>query len=210
MAAGARLFLHIGQEDIEGMVVNTELAPSAPINQIQYTSKPMDLLISYSWGRFYPARNEAVRILRRLGDDEAVVEWTAVDGIAVANTSLDNREVIRKCRELLRSSEEQFQFAVKWIPVDYWCSTDLDAIKKVIEDRVVGRIQPEETWAMKVHKRRWQSYHMNDIVAYLAPSIDRRVNLTSPDKIVWVDVVGRETAISVLKPEDIFSAVLEL
>jgi tRNA acetyltransferase TAN1 len=170
----------------------------------------MDLLISYSWGRFYRARNEARRILKRMGDSHPSVEWSAVYGIAVAHTSLNNREVINQCRELLNSSTEPFDFAVKWVPVDYWCRTNLDAIRQVIETQVTPRIQPEERWAMEVHKRRWQLYHTADIVAYLAPAIDRKVDLTHPDKIVWVDVIGRETAISILTPEEIFSAVLEL
>lgn len=169
----------------------------------------MALLISFPWGRFYKTRNEAERILRKMGDDFPRVEWTAVEGIAVAYTHLDNREVISKCRELWRHSEASFNFAVKWVPVDYWCATDLDAMKQLIEDKVLARIGPEETWGMIVHRRRWQVYHTAEIVAYLAPSIDRKVDLHQPEKIVWVDVVGPKTVISVLKPEDIFSVILE-
>ena len=104
----------------------------------------MDLLISFQWGHFYRTRREAERILKRLGDNQPRVKWTAVDGIAVAHTSLDNREVITRCRELLRNSEEDFEFAVKWIPVDYWCETNLDAMKQVIEGQVLARIQSTE------------------------------------------------------------------
>ena len=170
----------------------------------------MDLLISFSWGRFYQTRKEAKRILKHLGDDHPMVEWTAVDGIAIAHTSLDNRQVISQCWELQRNSEASFEFAVKWIPVDYWCETDLTAMKRVIEENIRARIEPTETWAMKVHKRRWQVYHTADIVAYLAPNINQTVNLNDPDKIVWIDVLGDKTAISLLKPEDIFSVVQEL
>lgn len=147
-------------------------------------------------------------MLRRLGDDQATMEWTVVNGISVLHTALDGRQVIAKCRALLREGEVAFEFAVKWVPVDHWCDTDLDAMKLVIEDHVTGRIAPTETWAMKVHKRRWQTYHTDEIVDYLAPSIDRPVDLTVPDKIVWVDVIGRNTAVSVLRPEEIFSSIL--
>ena len=169
----------------------------------------MDLLISFQWGRFYPMRRELVRIFKKLGDNHPVVEWTAVDGIAVAHTFLNNREVVQKCRELLHATEASFEFAVKWVPVDYWCDTDLDEIKHVLDKHANKVIRPDETWAMRVHKRRWQRYHKAEIVAYLAPSIDRRVNLTNPDKIVWIDIIGRRTAVSILEPNDIFSVVLE-
>ena len=62
---------------------------------------------------------------------------------------------------------------------------------------------------MKVKKRRWQRYHTAEVIAYLAPSIDRKVDLNNPDKIVWIDVIGRNTAIAVLNPQDIFSVILE-
>ena len=169
----------------------------------------MDLLISFPWGRFYPARREAVRILTRMGDERPVLKWTSVEGIAIAHTHLESRGVIHKCHELARSGEEKFAFAVKWVPVDDWCNTSLDAMKQLIEEKVCVQIQAQETWAMQVHKRRWQQFHTADIVAYLAPTIDRKVDLSNPDKIVWVDVIGRQTAISVLTPGDIFSVVCE-
>ncbi len=130
-------------------------------------------------------------------------------GIAVAHTSLDNRQVIRQCRELLQQGKSHFDFAVKWVPVDYWCWTDLDTIKQLIDEKVLPRIQPEETWAMQVNKRRWQTYHTIDIVTALAADIDRKVNLSHPDKIVWIDIIGNDTAVSVLKSDEIFSVILE-
>jgi tRNA(Ser,Leu) C12 N-acetylase TAN1 len=50
---------------------------------------------------------------------------------------------------------------------------------------------------------------MANIIAHLAPSIDRKVDLNNPDKIVWIDLLGCHTAIAVLKPEEIFSVILE-
>ena len=168
-----------------------------------------DILVSYPWGRFYPARREALRALTTLGDPHASMRWTFVMGIAVLHTSLDTRQVVHRCRELLHERKISFDFAVKWVPVDYWCWTELESIKQVIDQQVRPRIQPEETWAMQVHKRRWQTYHTIEIVTTLAADIDRKVNLSHPDKIVWVDVIGNETAISLLKPDEIFSVICE-
>lgn len=144
-----------------------------------------------------------------LGDPYATMGWTFVMGIAVAHTSLDTRQVIRQCRELYHQGKIHFDFAVKWVPVDYWCWTDLDTIKQLIDVKVLPRIHPEETWAMQVNKRRWQTYHTIDIVTALASDIDRKVNLSHPDKIVWIDIIGNDTAISVLDPNEIFSVILE-
>ncbi len=166
----------------------------------------MDLLVSYSWSHFYLAKPEIIRILKRLGDPDSLVEKTDVMGIAVVHTCLDNREVIKRCRTLWESEPlDSFEFAIKWVPVDYWCETDLNAMKQVIDGNIKERIERNQTWSMKVQKRRWQLYHTIEITEYLAADIERKVSLSHPDRIVWVDVVGRQTAISLLRPDEIFS-----
>ena len=91
----------------------------------------MDLLISYSWSHFSQARNEAVRLLKRFRDPNPSVEKMGFPGIAVARSVLDNRTVVKKCHELFLS-EPAFEFTLKWVPVDDWCETDLDAMKRLI------------------------------------------------------------------------------
>ena len=168
-------------------------------------ASPMDLLVSYSWHHFHQASREAIHILQRFGDPHPQVDKTAVWGIAVAHTCLDNRAVTAHCRELHAAEPEAFQWTVKWLPVDYWCETDLDAMKKLIDYQIKIRLATEATWAMQVQKRRWQKYHSIEIVEYLAAAIDNKVDLDNPDYIIWVDVIGRDTAISLLRPDDIFS-----
>jgi tRNA(Ser,Leu) C12 N-acetylase TAN1 len=166
----------------------------------------MDLLISYSWGQFYRVKPEVIRILKGFGDPVPVVEKSAVLGIAIAHTSLNNREVIQRCRTLWKEQPlDSFEFAVKWVPVDHWCLTDLEAMKRLIDHKISAQIGQGQTWSMKVHKRRWQQYHTNEIVEKLAADIDRKVDLSKPDLIVWVDIVGDRTAVSLLKPDEIFS-----
>lgn len=145
--------------------------------------------------------------MRKLGDPDAGMRWTTVEGIAIVHTDLDPRQVVAGCHDLLCRGEEPFAFAVKWVPVDEWAPTDLDAIKAVIEQKLAPRIGPDETWAMQVEKRRWQRYHTADIVAHLAPAIHRQVDLSHPDKILRVDVIDARTALAVLRPDEIFSAV---
>lgn len=166
----------------------------------------MDLLVSYPWGKYQRARSEIRKLLDRFGDPHPRVEKTGTIGIAIAHTELDNRTVIQRCHALRESEPlDAFEFTIKWVPVDYWCSTDLDAMKEVIDHKIKQHIGENQTWGMRVHKRRWQRYHSIEIVEYLAADIPRKVNLRNPDWIVWVDVIGRQTAISLLRPEEIFS-----
>jgi len=163
-----------------------------------------DLLVSYSWGGFGRTKQEVLRILKALGDPDPWVKKSDVRGIAIARTSLDNREVIRRCHELWNGPAPPFQFAIKWVPADHWCATSLDAIKRLV-DELAPQIGAQQTWGMKVYKRRWQQYHTGEIVAQLADGIDRKVDLEHPDWLLWVDILGRETAVTLLRPDEIFS-----
>jgi tRNA(Ser,Leu) C12 N-acetylase TAN1 len=91
------------------------------------------------------------------------------------------------------------------VPVDFWCETSLDSIKKVIDDHILSEIGEDETWGMKVEKRGWRQYHTMEIIERLAANINRKVNLNNPDKLVRVDILGQRTAISLLKPGETFS-----
>ena len=53
--------------------------------------------------------------------------------------------------------------------------------------------------------RCWQQYYTIEIVEYLAADIEKKVDLGNPDWILWVDVIGRETALSLLRPDESFS-----
>ena len=171
----------------------------------------MDLLISYSWGQYPRAKPEIIHTLQSFGDPVPRVEKTIVMGIAIAHTTLNNREVIRRCHALWREQpQDSFEFALKWVPVDHWCHTDLETIKWLIDHKISAQIGQEQSWGMKVYKRRWQKYHTIEIIEQLAPDIDQKVDLDRPDLLLWVDVIGNRTALSLLKPEEIFSIGLSL
>jgi tRNA(Ser,Leu) C12 N-acetylase TAN1 len=165
----------------------------------------MDLLVSYSWHQFFRAKNEIVHLLHRFGDLEPEVEKSSVWGIAIVHSGLDNRQVIQQCRQLFDAEPQAFQWAVKWLPVDYWCHTDLASIKQTIDEHIKQQIGENQTWGMKVKKRRWGKYHTIEIIHVLAAGIDTKVDLNNPDRLIWVDVVGRRTAVSLLASEDVFT-----
>lgn len=165
----------------------------------------MDLLVSYP-RRFYgPAKREIGRILERFGDAGPLVEKSGIPGICVVRTRLDNRQVIARCAALCLAEPQSLRFAIKWVPVDYWCEKDLGAIERLVKERIAPRIGAQESWAMKVEKRGWSRYHTADIIRRLAESIDRRVNLKAPDKLVRIDILGAAVAASVLRHGEIFS-----
>ncbi len=186
-----------------GTRVNRQAAPPEVGSEV----RTADLIVSYPGKQFSRAKGEILRTLRLFGDPDPWVIRTSVWGIAIALTRLDNRDVIRRCQALFREAPvNSFRFAIKWVPVDHWSETDLPSIRDIIEQRITPNIGTHETWAMRVHKRRWERYHTGEIVVELARAVPRKVDLSHPDWLVWVDVLGNRTAVSLLRPADIFSA----
>jgi 2-dehydropantoate 2-reductase len=164
-----------------------------------------DLLVSYPRSLYGPARREIERLLARFGDRTPGVEKSGIPGICVVHSRLDPRQVVAQCAALCGSEPAAFRFTLKWVPVDYWCEKNLDAMQALLAERVAPRIAPHETWAMQVEKRGWAEYHTAQIIERLAEAIDRRVSLKAPDKLVRLDILARAVAVSVLRPGEVFS-----
>jgi len=91
------------------------------------------------------------------------------------------------------------------VPVDLWTNSDIESLKTAVA-QVKDKIEHGERWRMTVEKRRYTFYHKIDIIKALAELIDEKVDLKNPDKILRIDIIGKYAGISVLSPQEIFSA----
>jgi tRNA(Ser,Leu) C12 N-acetylase TAN1 len=164
----------------------------------------VNLLVSSSWRGLRAARREIRELLRALGDERPTIERTLAKGIIGVRTSLEPRAVIRELRAIFERDPGRFQFTSKWAPIDLWAGSDLASLGQAVT-RLRERIGKGETWRMTVEKRRYTRHHRIEVITALAQLIDERVDLTHPDKIVKIDLIGDRAALAVLKPEEIFS-----
>jgi tRNA(Ser,Leu) C12 N-acetylase TAN1 len=163
-----------------------------------------NLLVSRSRGGYPRARREILAILKALGDERPTVSRTLVRGLIGVKTSLAPRDVVRELRALQGTNPLLVQYTCKWLPVDAWGSSDVEAMKEAIH-RLRDRIEPTETWRMTLEKRRYTPHHQMELIRILAEPIAAKVDLVHPDKILRVDILGLQAAMSVLTPNDIFS-----
>ncbi len=164
-----------------------------------------NLLVSCPWAASYGARREITQLLQQLGDQLPQVRRTAARGIIGVKTSLDPREVVHALQELYRREPTLFQYTLKWVPVDHWTRSDIESMKAAVEF-VKDRIRRGERWRMTVEKRRYTLHHKIGIIRELAQLIDEKVDLTRPDKILRIDIIGKYAGITVLSPQELFSA----
>ena len=167
-----------------------------------------NLIVTTRRGEESEACSEVWSILRDLGDDEPVVERSPVSGLIFVWTRLNPFEVVEKFREILRRSPWELRYTNRVIPIERNVPTDIQAIKQAVME-LVGKIAPGETFRVTVEKR-FTNLRSMDIIRAVAEDVDRKVDLENPDKIILVEVVGKVTGVSVLRPSDVLSVKKEL
>ncbi|HJW65522.1 MAG TPA: THUMP domain-containing protein [Candidatus Bathyarchaeia archaeon] len=142
-----------------------------------------------------------------LGDQLAEASKTGVRGLIVARTALNPCEVIEKFKAILHERPYEFRYALRILPIEKVVATELEAIETVAADLASG-IGEYETFRITVEKR-FTTLHAQEIVEAVATRIDRRVNLDNPDKVLLIEIVGKFTGVSVIKPDLVLSVPKE-
>lgn len=166
-----------------------------------------NLLISTSRGNENNACSEIWFLLGELGDREAIVDKTEIAGLVVAKTNLDPFKAIEGLRKLLKERPQEFRYVLKVVPIEIVVKTRIEEIKKAVE-RLNHKILENEAFRVTVEKRH-SEISSKDIIKAAAENLDRKVDLNNPDKIILIEVLGRLTGVSVIKPQDILSIMKE-
>lgn len=166
-----------------------------------------NLIISTFRHREKEASNEILNILNGAGDLRAQAEATDIIGIILGLTRIDPFYVVQMFRELMIDNPWEIRYILRLLPIETVGPTQLEYI---ISDakRLALKIKEHETFRITVEKRH-SSLSSSDVIKAIGGSIDNKVNLERPDWIVLVEIVGRLTGISVLRPYQIFSSVIE-
>jgi len=160
-----------------------------------------NLLITTARGNEGEASAEIWYLLGEIGDTATKVDKTGVSGVIVAKTTFDQLEVIEKLRGLLKERPYEFRYSFRIIPIEKVVRTDPTEIQKVVME-LAPRIKENETFRVTVEKRHTAT-STQDLIEAASTNIERKVNLSNPDKIVLVEVVGGLTGISIIKPTEI-------
>lgn len=163
-----------------------------------------NLLTSCEWGGLPKARSELRRQLTTLGDSSPIIEGTIAKGVLGVRTTLEPRIVVAKFNELVAENLDSINYVLKLRPVDLWTAPRLEDLKIAVS-RLRKQIGPGERWGMEVELRRFTALHKMEIIEPLAELIDEKVDLRNPQKTVRIEILGNAAAVSVLKPDDVFS-----
>ena len=167
--------------------------------------KEFNLVVSTYRGRENDCISELWYFLRELGDPRVEASKTGLPGLIVAKTSLNPLEVVRRLNEILEERPWEFRLLLKIVPVERVVSADLEEISRSAVELAEEKIGRDETYKIAVRKR-LTSLSRSEVIESIAPKIDRKVDLTNPDKMLVVEIIGELAGISVVEPCEIFSS----
>ena len=169
--------------------------------------KDFNLLVTTIRGNEEKTCSEIWYLLGELGDSEVKVDKTGIKGLIAAKTSLTPFEAIEKLRTLFKERPQECRYTLRIMPIEKVVHTTVEDIKKA-SDELISKIGEGETFLISIEKR-FSQLSTQQIIEAVAGNIERKVNLEKPDKIVLIEIVGKFTGISVIKPSDIFSYTKE-
>lgn len=166
-----------------------------------------NLLATTYRGNEANACSELRYLLEQIGDPAANVAKTGISGLIVAKTALDPFEVIKRLREILKERSYEFRYMLRIMPIEKVLRTNLEQIRNAAAE-LSPKIAEDETFRVTVEKR-FTVTSSRDIIEAAAAVVKRKVNLSKPDKILLIEVLGGFTGISLARPDDIISVLKE-
>ena len=163
----------------------------------------MNLIITCARHLEEETEDELRDILDELGDSEIEVSISDMSGILTAQTKLDPIEVVKKMKEILLDQPWSIRYCLRIIPIQKIIETKLETIQMEISN-ISNQIQDGETYRILIEKRN-SDISSKEIITKIAHEIKNRVSLDFPDKIIFIEILGGTTGISILKEVDILS-----
>jgi tRNA acetyltransferase TAN1 len=167
-----------------------------------------NLIVSTYRHREDDAQSELHDILELFGDPKPGSDITDLVGILIGRTALEPFEVVKRIKGLVHDEPWRVRYILRLIPIEFAFTEDgLDSIKNAAK-RLASKMQEFETFRITVERRN-TSLRSSEIIATVGSEIDNRVDLENPDWIVLVEIIAKLVGISVLRPNEIFSSLIE-
>ena len=160
-----------------------------------------NLLISYEPTHALLAKEEASSLLSSVKEKPKFLE---ADTPGLFKISVkDARKAVKELSKTYKKDKEKFKYTCNYVPIDDWCKSSVAEMQKKIKtfDKV---IKNNEKWKMELHKRKYKDD--GKLIVKLTEMINKpKVDLEKPDKIIKVEIIGKEAGISLLNKDELFS-----
>ena len=169
--------------------------------------KDFNLLISTYRFREEETQDEILELLEGFGDVDAVCEITEIKGILLAQSAIDPIVVVQKLKQITSSEPWQIRFVLRVLPILRVVPTDLDDISDAVSE-LSGVMRTEEKFRITLEKRH-TSLESMEVIQAVASRLESVVDLENPDWVVLVQILGAQTGVSIIRPDQTYSSVVE-
>lgn len=97
-----------------------------------------NMLVSYPWSQYANAKKEIQCVLKKLGEEKPLITRTIAKGIIGVKTCRNPREVIYALQGMFDEDPTIFQYTLKWVPIELWTYSDMDSMRKAVEQLKSG------------------------------------------------------------------------
>ena len=162
----------------------------------------MNLIVTSAKGLEARASAEFKEIALLSGVRKVTLERSAYDGVVEVEAE-NARGLLTFLSEFVKSEPFKVRYIMRVIPVDKVVDTKLEEISKAVKE-LASNVGASETFRVTIEARD-SPYGDKEIIDAVADVVDRKVSLNSPDKVVFLQIFGEYTSVSVLAPQEIVS-----
>jgi len=161
-----------------------------------------NLLVTFHGNQKGHSEREVRDRMKDLGAYVERLETCEVEGVFLLQVGGDSRVLVSQLKRMCREDPVDFQYTHHWVPIERWVPSERSVIREAALELGKG-IGEKETWMMHLHKRHIQE-HYDDLIYYLTEPLNRgTVNLEDPDRILAVEILGKNTGVSLLNRHEL-------
>ena len=163
----------------------------------------MNLIVTCARNLESETKNEIMKILGELDDQEPEILNVSMRGILTINTTIEPSKIIDYVKNKVIEEPWSIRYCLRLIPIQRMTDTEIDKIKQTVIE-LKDTIQKNDSYRITIEKRN-TSISSSEIITEVAEIFPNKVSLNQPDWIVLIEILGNETGISILKDDELFS-----
>lgn len=149
------------------------------------------------------ACSELWMLLRAVGDEHPLVDRIGIWGIIAAYTKLDPIESILRIETEIKEKPTKYNSLFRIMPIQKIVPTSIENIVEATKE-FPQIIKPEETFRITFEKRR-TDLSSKTVIDAVAEEFPQKVDLKNPNWVILIEVLGRNTGVSLINPNKILN-----
>ena len=162
-----------------------------------------NLIVTTQRGNERNCVKEVLMLVNEAGGPETKLKRTRFPGLLTGTVEGDPVDLLRKIRPLIEEDPWDLRFTQKLVPIQKNVTADLSSIKDAAGG--FAPMIPDGASFKIVVNKRGSDLRTSEIIREAASTIERKVDLENPDKIIQIEIIDDVAGISLIEGDDIVS-----